>query len=71
MLRVMKAHPLQQTLAELHHLLVKQTESLEADSFGGLNQDEWHDFDKRQERIRKLIDDLICRMRGPALHRAA
>jgi hypothetical protein len=66
----MDVRSLRQMLDELHQLL-QQTQALEAESFGGLNHEEWRAFDARQEQIRNLIDQLTSRMRPAMMRHAA
>jgi len=44
---------------ELKGLLQKQTETLKAQTFGGLSQREWNDFEQRRERIHDLTVLLL------------
>jgi hypothetical protein len=44
---------------ELAGLLQKQTETLKAQTFGGLSQREWNDFERRRERIHDLTVLLL------------
>jgi hypothetical protein len=44
---------------ELKGLLQKQTEILKAQTFGGLSQGEWNDFERRRERIHDLTVLLL------------
>ena len=44
---------------ELKGLLQKQTETLKAQTFGGLSQREWNDFERRRERIHDLTVLLL------------
>jgi hypothetical protein len=44
---------------ELEGLLQKQTETLKAQTFGGLSQREWNDFERRRERIHDLTVLLL------------
>lgn len=55
--------------AELRKLMSQQTEALEAETFGGLTEKEWHEFDERQERILELVARLLPP--GPGYARAA
>jgi hypothetical protein len=52
--------------AELRKLMLQQTKALEAETFGGLTEKEWHDFDARQERILELVAQLLPL--GPGTH---
>lgn len=54
---------------ELKELLQKQTETLKAQTFGGLSQGEWHDFERRRERIHDLTV-LLLTVTVPADHAA-
>ena len=45
--------------AELRKLMAQQTEALEAETFGGLSEKEWREFDERQERILELVTQLL------------
>ena len=67
----MEPRRVRQIRDELHELLVQQIKALEADTFGGLNKKEWHEFDKRHERIRELIACLLSVMGPAALARSA
>ena len=44
---------------ELEGLLQKQTETLKAQTFGGLSQREWNDFERRRECIHDLTVLLL------------
>ena len=44
---------------ELRGLLQKQTETLKAQTFGGLSQQEWNEFERRRERIHDLTVLLL------------
>lgn len=44
---------------ELKGLLQEQTETLRAQTFGGLSQSEWSDFERRRERIHELTVLLL------------
>lgn len=52
--------------AELRKLMLQQTEALKAETFGGLTEKEWHEFDARQERILELVARLAPA--GPGSH---
>jgi hypothetical protein len=54
--------------AELREIMLQQTNALEADSFGGLTEKEWQEFDARQERILELVAQLVPP--GPGTHAA-
>jgi hypothetical protein len=54
--------------AELRKLMSQQTEALEAETFGGLSEKEWREFDERQERILELVAQLLSP--GPGTHAA-
>jgi hypothetical protein len=54
---------------ELKGLLQKQTETLRAQTFGGLSQREWNDFEWRRERIHDLTV-LLLTLSVPADHAA-
>jgi hypothetical protein len=54
---------------ELEGLVQKQTETLRAQTFGGLSQREWRDFEQRRERIHDLTV-LLVTLTAPA-NRAA
>jgi len=45
--------------AELRKLMLRQTKALEAETFGGLSEKEWQEFDARQERILVLVAQLV------------
>jgi hypothetical protein len=46
--------------------MLQQTEALKAETFGGLTEKEWHEFDARQERILELVARLAPA--GPGSH---
>ena len=50
---------------ELRGLLQKQSETLKAQTFGGLSQREWNEFERRRERIHDLTV-LLLTLTAPA-----
>jgi len=49
---------------ELHQLIRAQTEALNAQTFGGLSDEELREFDQRHERIRELSGELLTGSRS-------
>ena len=48
---------------ELERLMLKQVESLKAEAFGGLNEEELHEQSERLKRIRELSADYLSALK--------
>ena len=55
----MKIHIVEEVCSELKQLLLKQTETLKAQTFGGLTEVELLEYEQRYERIRELCAKLL------------
>jgi hypothetical protein len=54
------AHDVETIRDELHGLLGEQTNALKVQTFGGLSNQEWHEFEARRERIHDLTVLLLA-----------
>jgi hypothetical protein len=55
----MEIHIVEEVCSELKQLLLKQTETLKAQTFGGLTEVELLEYEQRYERIRELCAKLL------------
>lgn len=55
----MEGWRLQEIRDELQRLMAEQVESLKAQTFGGLSEEEFREQDERLNRIRELSADLL------------
>jgi hypothetical protein len=55
----MEIHIAEEVCSELKQLLLKQTETLKARTFGGLTEVELLEYEQRYERIRELCAKLL------------
>lgn len=56
----MEGWRLQEIRDELQRLMAEQVESLKAQTFGGLSEEEFREQDERLNRIRELSADLLA-----------
>jgi len=49
---------------ELRRLMEEQVDSLIAQAFGGLGEEEWRQQDQRLKRIREVSADLLVALKG-------
>lgn len=59
----MNGRRLQQIREELQRLMLEQVESLKAQTFGGLSEEELREQDERLNRIRELSADLLSALK--------
>jgi len=60
---VMDGRSLNEIREELERLLLEQTESLKAQTFGGLSEDELRQQDERLNRIREVSADFLSALK--------
>ncbi|PYX27483.1 MAG: hypothetical protein DMG77_18800 [Acidobacteria bacterium] len=59
----MDGRSLNEIREELERLLLEQTESLKAQTFGGLSEDELRQQDERLNRIREVSADFLSALK--------
>jgi len=60
----MEGRTLKQIRDELQHLMLQQVESLKAQTFGGLTEEELREQDERLNRIRELSADFLSALKN-------
>lgn len=60
----MEGRTLKQIRDELQHLMLEQVESLKAQTFGGLTEEELRQQDERLNRIRELSADFLSALKN-------
>ena len=59
----MEGRSLEKIREELQRLMVEQVESLKAQTFGGLSEEELREQDERLKRIRELSADYLSALK--------
>jgi hypothetical protein len=60
----MEGRTLKQIRDELQRLMLEQAESLKAQTFGGLTEEEMREQDERLNRIRELSADFLSALKN-------